>query len=395
VRVSTLTESLHRHAFAPCDGVARYIGAEAEWIPVDRATGRVGPLALSTVRRVATRDGWCEEPSASGAPRFTLPDGGTVSFEPGGQIEYSSPPSRSASVVAAGIGEIFTRLQESAHDDGLTLRAVGIDPVTRPECAPLRLGGRRYRSMDAYFSTLGPAGARMMRQTAAFQVSLDRGTDPGAEWRMLNALTPYVVAMFANSPTYASQDTRCTSFRAETWRTLDPTRTGIFPGIEPAAEYVEFALHAPALLLADDGDWRPFGEYLDDAAVGEREWAEHLTTLFPEVRPRGAFEVRSADAIDPMWAVVPMAFLGGLLYDANAACAAREIVGAPDYERLVTAGRSGLRDPSIGAVAAELTAIALAGCRRLGREFIEPIDLERTEMFVARYTARGRSPADD
>jgi glutamate--cysteine ligase len=392
VRVSTLIDALDRHAFAPRDGVARRIGAEAEWIPVELATGRIGPLPLPAVRRVATRDKWCEEPSPYGAPRFTIPGGGMVSFEPGGQIEYSSPPSRSASVVAASVRDVFTRLQESVSHDGLELRAVGIDPVTRPECAPLRLDGHRYRSMDAYFSTIGPAGARMMRQTAAFQVSLDRGSDPAAEWRLLNALTPYVVAIFANSPVYAGEDTRCRSFRAETWRTLDPTRTGIFPGIEPAAEYVDFALQAPALLLADE-EWRPFSDYLD--AVGETAWAEHLTTLFPEVRPRGAFEFRSADAIDPMWAVVPLALLGGLLYDAKAAGAASEVVGAPDYARLVAAGRRGLGDPSIAGGAIELMAIALAGCRRLGPEFIEPTDLERAEMFVARYTARGRSPADD
>ena len=413
VRVAELVEALREQAFVPRG--SRRIGAEAEWIPVDAATGRVGALPIATVRRAAAGGGWCEEPSPYGAPRFTLPGGGMVSFEPGGQIEYSSVPSRSASVVAAAVRDVFARLRRSADEDGLVLRAVGIDPVTRPECAALRLGGHRYRAMDAYFRTIGPAGARMMRQTAAFQVSVDPGVDPGADWRLLNALAPYVVAIFANSPVYARAETGCRSYRAETWRTLDPSRTGIFAGDDPAAEYIAFALRAPAILLGDEGEsgessvWRPFGEWLDEAAgaaVGnaesaahlttiDAEWAAHLTTMFPEVRPRGAFEVRSADAIDTEWAVVPMALLGGLLYDGESARAAADVAGAPDAGRLVAAGRLGLRDPSIAATAAELAALAVAGCRRLGAGFLDPADLETAEEFFRRYTSRGRSPADD
>jgi glutamate--cysteine ligase len=226
-----------------------------------------------------------------------------------------------------------------------------------------------------------------MRQTAAYQVSLDRGGDPVAEWRLLNALAPYAVATFANSPRYAGADTGHQSYRAHTWRTLDPSRTGVFGGRgDPAAEYVAFALRARAIL---DPSHAPFGEL----ALGDAAWETHLTTLFPEVRPRGTFEVRSIDAIEPAWYVAPLAWLGGLAYDPISACAAADLVGEPDADQLVRAGQAGLGDPRIASTAAALAELAIQGCRRLGAAFLDAEDLDQATDLFERYTQRGLSPA--
>jgi glutamate--cysteine ligase len=312
-----------------------------------------------------------------------LADRSALSFEPGGQIEYSSPPSTSASEVVRRMRAVAARL------DALTFLSVGLDPVNPPERVPLQLGGSRYCGMDAYFRTIGPAGARMMRQTAAYQVSLDPGPDPVADWRLLNALAPYVVAIFANSPRYAGQDTGYQSYRAHTWRTLDPSRTGLFIADgDPAEQYMAFALRARTIL---DPSHAPFGEL----ALGDAAWETHLTTLFPEVRPRGTFEVRSADAIDPAWYAAPLALLGGLVYDARSARAAAELVGDADPDRLLRAGVAGLGDPLIAAVASELAELAIQGCGRLGPAFLDSADLDQAVEFFDRYTRRGRSPAAD
>jgi glutamate--cysteine ligase len=370
-------ERLRALAFAPRPaGAPRRIGAEIEWIPVDPATRRIVPVATSVARlRAAGRGAWCEEPTPSGAPRFVLSDRSVLSFEPGGQIEYSSPPSTSASEVVRGMRAMAARLGES-----MTLLTVGLDPVNAPDRVPLQLGGARYSAMDAYFREIGPAGARMMRQTAALQVSLDRGADPVAEWRLLNAVAPYVVATFANSRCYVGQDTGHRSYRAHTWRALDPSRTGIFTGRgDPADEYVAFALRAGTIL---DPSHRPFGE-LD---LGEAAWETHLTTLFPEVRPRGTFEVRSADAVDPAWYAGPLALLGGLVYDARAMRAAADLVGAADPDLLGRAGVAGLGDPAIASTARGLYALAIEGCRRLGPAFLDPADLEQTADLFDRLS---------
>jgi glutamate--cysteine ligase len=370
-------ERLRTLAFTPRPaGTLRRIGAEIEWIPVDPDTRQIVPVATSVARlRAAGRGQWCEEPTPSGAPRFVLSDRSVLSFEPGGQIEYSSPPSVSASEVARGMRAIAERLGET-----MTLLTLGLDPMNPPDRVPLQLGGARYCAMDAYFREIGPAGARMMRQTAALQVSLDRGADPVAEWRLLNALAPYVVATFANSRCYVGQDTGHRSYRAHTWRTLDPSRTGLFTGRDdPAEEYVAFAMRARTIL---DPSHRPFGEL----ALGDAAWETHLTTLFPEIRPRGTFEVRSADAIAPAWYAAPLALLGGLIYDSRAMHAAADLVGEADPGLLVRAGVAGLGDPAIASVARGLHELAIQGCRRLGPAFLDSADLEQTADLFDRLS---------
>ena len=382
----------------------RRLGAEAEFIPVDSATGRRCGIdaegAVSTLpflRRFGGKQGWREGSTPKGTPCFTLPLGGTLTFEPGGQLEYSSPPCRSASTLLSILRSVVPPLRAAASDEGIDLLAAGIDPLNSEEQAPLLLHAKRYVCMAEYLALRGPAGARMMRQTAAFQVSLDFDDEPWLRWRVLNALTPYVVAIFANSPIYAGQRTENQSERANVWRLLDPLRTGIpYDEHEPVQAYLDFALAAPALLLPTvDGEHRPFSEWLAQANPTTEEWRDHLSTLFPEVRPRGHLELRSADAIEPEWYAAPLALTAGLLYDSGALRAAAELLGTPDLGLLERAGRVGLHDPAIGRTAADLFELALSGCAALGPGYFHPSDLEQARVFFDRYTRRARSPADE
>lgn len=383
----------------------RRIGAEVELIPAEADSGRIcalegdgtGPATLPFLRRFGARQGWVEGRTSKGTPCFALRDGGTLSFEPGGQLEYSSLPSRSASSLLGRLRAAIVPLRAAAAGEGIELRAVGIDPVNPVERVPLQLCCDRYRRMADHFARIGPAGARMMRQTAAFQVSLDVDDEPRLRWRLLNALAPFVTAVFANSAVYGGEDTGHRSYRAHAWRTLDPARTGL-PWAEPRPEeaYLEFALRAPAILFpAVEGRCLPFGEWLARATPTLDEWEAHLTTLFPEVRPRGHFEVRSADALDPAWYAAPLGFLGGLTYDPHALRAALDLLPPPDLGLLERAGRLGLRDPALARTAADLFEIALRGCAALGPRFLHPAHLEEARAYFERYTRRGLSPADD
>jgi glutamate--cysteine ligase len=237
----------------------------------------------------------------------------------------------------------------------------------------------------------------MMRQTAAFQVSLDFDDEPWLRWRVLNAATPYVTAIFANSPIYAGERTDYQSTRAQVWRDLDPTRTGIpYDERDPVGAYLEFALAAPAILYPTiEGEHRPFGDWLARANPTPDEWQDHLSTLFPEVRPRGHLELRSADSIPPHWYAAPLALTAGILYDPAALRATADLLGTPDLGLLERAGRCGLHDPAIARMAADLFEVALQGCRGLGPRYFHPSDIEQATAFFERYTRRGRSPADD
>jgi glutamate--cysteine ligase len=402
-----LRADLAAHAFGAPPSASltpRRVGAETEFIPIETATSRRCPIdgdgccaTLPFLRRHGARQGWTETRTAKGTPCFSLPEGGTITFEPGGQIEYSSPPCRSPSALLAMLRAVVLPLRSAAAGDGITLLAVGIDPANDIEGAPLFLRTRRYERMAEYLATRGPDGARMMRQTAAFQVALDLDDEPWLRWRVLNAAAPYVVAMFANSPTYAGRSTGCASTRSQVWRALDPARTGL-PWSEraPLDAYLDFALDAPALLLPTaGGHCLRFGDWLARAGVTHDEWHDHLSTLFPEVRPRGHFELRSADAVAPQWYAAPLALAVGITYEPRALRAAADLLGPPDLGLLDRAGRLGLRDARIASRAADLAGIALQGCQGLGPGYFHPADLEQARTFFERYTFRALSPADE
>jgi glutamate--cysteine ligase len=379
------------------------IGAEVEIIPVDSVTGRPLPLegrgtsTLAILRRAGATAGWREHRSAkANVPEIELPDGGRITFEPGGQIEISSAPNASLSALVTRLHATVCAIADAAPR-GVELLSRGIDPRTCVEDVAPQLDADRYRRMLAHFDRIGPSGARMMRQTASFQVCVDGGDAPERTWTLLNALAPFMVAMFANSPRYAGVDTGHKSYRRHIWATLDPRRTGLL-GIarDPIAEYLDFALGAPAFLLPDvDGAAAPFSHWLARGAVTPSDWCTHLSTLFPEVRPRGYFEVRSADVMAPEWYPVPLVLVAGLVYHRPSLDAAADLLGVPDAALLERSGRDGLSDAALREKAPRLCDLALDGCSALGAEFVSATDLQTAADYFDRYTRRGRSPADD
>ena len=382
----------------------RRLGAEVELIPVEAGTGRRCGIdseeTLSTLpflRRYGSKLSWRESLTQKGTPCFTLRSGGTLTFEPGGQLEYSSSPFRSASALLADLREVILPLRAAAAGEGIDLLAVGLDPYNSEERAPMLIQALRYERMAEYLARRGPAGARMMRQTAAFQISVDFDDERWLRWRVLNAAAPFFVAIFANSPIYAGERTGHQSSRADVWRKLDPARTGLpYQEEAPVQAYLEFALDAPAILLPTmQGEHRPFGEWLVRASPTPEEWQDHLSTLFPEVRPRGHLELRSADAIAPDWYAAPLALAAGILYDSRALRAAADMLPPPDLGLLERAGRLGVHDPDIACTSADLFELALAGCVGLGPAYFHPSDLEQARAYFDRYTRRGRAPADD
>lgn len=385
------------------DGTVPAVGVEVEAIPIHAKTGDRIPLegrtvsTLQIVRALAARRGWRERRSAKGTPYFSLP-AGTLSFEPGGQVELSADPVGSLTGLTGEVEKIFVELEAAAASHGAQLLGVGIDPVATIDQVPLQLDAERYVRMAAYLETVSSYGARMMRQTASIQVSLDPGPDPSSRWTLLNNLVPFVLAIFANSPRYGGVLTAHQSYRAHCWRVLDPARTGIRggrAGEDMVESYLAFALGAPDLMRRNPaGAYQPFAAWAEQGQWNVEQWETHLSTLFPEVRPRGHFEVRSADALPREWTAVPAAFLCGLAYDDLAAAEAVELAH-DSAELLVDAGRRGLQHPRIRTVAADLARLSLEGARRLGDAYVDGGTLERAAAFYEKYTLRGRSPADD
>ena len=388
-----LLDDVRQRLFAPIASAhPRTIGLELELIPIHKstraralATGDKGASTSEVLSRLGRRDRWREESSAGDPPSWNTQDGARISFEPGGQIEISTAPQPTASGVIDCTQNLVTMIRTAMSDVGIELLARGVDPYNDIDAVPLQLHRDRYTSMTRYFDSIGPSGARMMRQTAALQINLERGEDPRPRWRLLNSLAPIVVALFANSRQYAGKPTAWASYRAHLWRTLDPSRTGIVYGEPGQVErYLGFALDAIAMRSGDGGvGYRTFREWMTEPAVTREDWLFHLSTLFPEVRPKEFFELRSADTIEPDSLAAPVVFVTGLVYDDESAHRAIELLGVPSEKLLERAGRLGLADPEVRRIASRLVVIALEGGRRLGGEYLRRAHLESAYKYFA------------
>lgn len=374
------------------------IGIEAELISVDAATRKpvsITDRLLPVIERHACVAGWRTVRSAKGAPQFEVDGGGRLTFEPGGQVEYATPPLTSPGTLLEHVRRVVGPLTLAAAESGIDLVGVGIDPCNGPDDAPLQIDAERYRHMDAYFATVGEAGARMMRQSASIQVNVDAGPDTRRSWKVLNAAAPYLTAIFANSREYAGKDSGHASYRARTWQMLDRTRTGLaWSPAGAAAGYADFALEARAMFVRSEcGEYLRFRDWVENGAATPQSASLHLSTLFPEVRPRGWFEVRSIDALRPEWYAAPVLMVAGITFDKAALLQADELLGTPDPRLLERAARDGLHDAALSGVARDLVRIAMDGCRRMGSRCGDR-DVGEALEFFQDFTLRGRSPSD-
>ena len=345
------------------------------------------------------------------APAYELSNGGRLTFEPAGQIEHSTAIFDRAAAALDDIEETARQLDAGFSARGARLASFGIDPWNDVDQVPQQLEAARYRSMAAYFASRSHHGAVMMRNTGSVQVNLDLGpVGVDAErWLLANLLSPIATASFASSPLEGAQ-----SRRAQAWQGLDPTRTG-FPAAvlaeglgDPGRQYAEFALDADVMLFRRG----PHGGLPGTAGFRFRDWLRdghpthgaattadldyHLSTLFPEVRLRGFFELRSIDGVPAAWRPAVVAFFCGLLYDDHSrleATAVLEPLRGDLHELWLRSARDGFGDPELAAVARRVWTIALEGAARLPADYFRPEDLDRADEFRARFVEVGRSPA--
>jgi glutamate--cysteine ligase len=232
------------------------------------------------------------------------------------------------------------------------------------------------------------------------------------------ALQPVATALFANSPFTEGKPNGFLSFRAEIWRDTDPDRTGMLPfafedgmGFE---RYVDYALDVPMYFIKR-GD-----KYIDvagssfrdllagrhPAVPGEQarfsDWANHVSTLFPEVRLKRYLEMRGADS--GPWArlcALPALWVG-LLYDGPTLDAAWDLV-----KGWSAAERQKLRDdvPKLGlkaavggrtvrGVARDVLALSRSGLARRQRLDYRGGDETPFLAPIEEVIASGKTPAE-
>jgi glutamate--cysteine ligase len=389
-------------------GPPRLLGTELEWLvrhdddparPLDPAVlvRALGPHAPATVAPQHPRNG------SGPAP---LPAGGTITVEPGGQVEIASPPLPGVGALLRAVRTDVAGLHTLLAAEGLTTVPRASDPL-RPPRRLLQIP--RYAAMEATFDRIGPHGRTMMCSTTAVQVCVDAGEggDVARRWAALHELGPVLLAAFANSPAVHGRRTGWKSSRWAAWMALDPERTG--PprtlGGDPAAAYARRALDTRLLCVrregADGVSWEApdvtFAEWIDgalDPAPTRADLDYHLTTLFPPVRPQGHLEVRYLDQqADDEW-VVPLVVVAALMQDPDTVARARA-AAEPAVDRWTAAARHGLADRVLRRAAGEV--FAQAHRTLAGPAFADlPPDVhELVDRVITERVLRGRCPADD
>src|SRR5256885_8835674 len=344
--------------------------------------------------------------------------GGAISLEPGGQFELSGAPLQTIHQTANELTAHLAQLREIAAPLGIGFLGLGMSPRWTREETP-RMPKSRYQIMTAYMPKVGSYGLDMMYRTCTVQTNLDFSSeqDMVKKLRVSLALQPITTALFANSPFTEGKPNGYLSFRSEVWRDTDNARAGMLPfAFEPGMgfeRYVDYALDVP-MYFVKRGDtyidvagssFRAFFEGRNNSLPGERptlsDWANHLSTIFPEVRLKRYLEMRGADGVP--WGRLPAlpAFWVGLLYDDESLNAAWDLVRnwnawerqslRDDVPRLGFKAR--IRDQYLFEIARECLAIAHSGLRRRGRAEPPGRDESRHLEPLEGLMGSGRSPA--
>jgi len=364
--------------------------------------------------------GW--EPIMDGPNIIGLSDvtgGGAISLEPGGQFELSGAPVSSIHRTCSELMAHLAQLREVAEPLGVGFLGLGMTPNWSRSDIPVMPKGR-YRIMTAYMPKVGKLGLDMMYRTCTVQANLDFSSeaDMVKKLRVSLALQPVATALFANSPFTEGKPNGFLSFRSEIWRDTDPERSGMLPwAFEPGMGYerwADYALDVP-MYFVKRGDryidvaGRSFRDLLAGTLAelpGERatvsDWANHLSTIFPEVRLKRYLEMRGADG--GPWGRLPSlsAFWVGLLYDDACLDAAWDIVKGWTAEE-----RQKLRDqvPRLGfqakirnrnllSLARETLELARAGLTR--RKKFDAYGADETRYLdpLDGLAERGETPAE-
>jgi glutamate--cysteine ligase len=368
------------------------IGTEHEKFPFYKANNRPVPYEGDKGIRVlleGLRDqfGWTGVYEGEHIIALSDPNSlANISLEPGGQFELSGAPLTTVGETCIEISAHLKQVKEIGDKLGIGFLGLGASPVwTRAETPVMPKG--RYKIMAPYMDKVGTMGRDMMFRTCTVQVNLDYSdeADMVKKLRTSIALQPLATALFANSPFLEGKPNGYQSFRSHVWTDTDNARAGMTPfvfedgmGFE---RYVEYALDVPMYFVMRDGKYlntagESFRKFLDGKLpqlLGEKptlkDWADHLTTIFPEVRLKKYLEMRGADSgLHDKLCALP-AFWVGLLYEQSSLDAAWDIIKSATAEQRqsmrdevpVQGLNAKFRNQSLRDVAKEVLAIARKG----------------------------------
>jgi glutamate--cysteine ligase len=375
------------------------VGAEHEKFPFRLNSHRPipyeGPDGIKALLEGLMRFGWngVYEASDAGEVLIGLERGkANVSLEPGGQFELSGAPLETMHDICEETGGHLQEVKAVADELSIGFLGLGFTPVWRRDEVPVMPKGR-YGIMRAYMPKVGSMGLDMMFRTCTVQANLDFASeaDMTAKFRTSLALQPIATALFANSPFIEGKPSGFLSARANVWTDTDRDRTGMLDFVFDKgfgyAAYARYALDVPMYFVKRNGRYidlsgRSFRDFMEGRLAelpGERptlkDWADHITTIFPEVRLKQYLEMRGADSGPWSRLCALPALWTGVLYDSAALAGAWDLCKhwtAEEHNALrADVARRGLQAEvagrSVQDVARDMLALAHDGLKRRNR----------------------------
>ncbi len=301
-----------------------------------------GERGIQALLTGLTRFGW-EPVLENGNTIALLRDNASVSLEPAGQLELSGAALETLHQTCVETGTHLNEVAQVAGELQLGFLGMGFQPKwTRADMPWMPKG--RYQIMKSYMPKVGSLGLDMMTRTCTVQVNLDYASeaDMVKKFRVSLALQPIATALFADSPFTEGKPNGFLSYRSHIWTDTDAGRTGmldfVFEDGFGYERYVDYLLDVPMYFSYRDGIYHDAsGQSFRDFMHGKlpvlsgalptlRDWSDHMTTAFPEVRLKKYLEMRGADS-GPWNRICALpAFWVGLLYDQTALDAAWDLV---------------------------------------------------------------------
>jgi gamma-glutamylcysteine synthetase len=242
----------------------RTYGFEYEFLPEKPLT----PQGVSRIIDFLPQCGFVREKD-----RFINAAGMGVAFEPGGQIEYYSPP-----LLADDMDRVDQSLQAIEQTNRRIEEALGVvylatDYIPGRGAAPLCLESERYRLLHERLSGSGTRGHEMMKGTAGIHLHV--------VMRHISELVPMFAALceISREPLF-----KMSAQRRDIWDNTDPCRCGVLyividMALEPHNVVEELVRVGMAAIVL--GDNQPFWKVADN---NFDRFLYHLTTIFTDVR---------------------------------------------------------------------------------------------------------------
>ncbi len=268
----------------------------------------------------------------------------TITLEPGCQVEISAKPERTIFELKKKIDNLNALIEPISQRMNFTLLNYGVSPLNTYKSINL-IPKRRYKIMAKYL--WGILADVMMRETAGIQCCIDFKSEEDAmrKFKLANKLSPFMTAMFANSPIRGGVDTGYKSFRALAWLNTDNDRCGFAGKISEEfsfEDYIDCVLKSPMIFIQRNnlqfevnGDIT-FEEFLQKDFEGAQATLEdyelHSNLYFPDVRLRNFIEIRNQDCVGGDLKYAILAIYKGILYSNSAMAECEELFKHLQYK---------------------------------------------------------------